>query len=95
MGPMIAICAATSLAALPFEGVVTAHSLLGYPVDDKEDVDDLNPTQCEVTKKQAGFLHEVSVIFWDEYILNDHNITEAVLEHVKMIRGAAVCLPPS
>jgi hypothetical protein len=34
MGLLIAICAATSLAALLFEGAVTAQSLFGYPVDD-------------------------------------------------------------
>ena len=63
-GLLIAICAATSLAALLFEGAVTAHSLFGYPVEDKEDVDDLNPTICEVKKEQADFLHEVSVIIY-------------------------------
>ena len=83
---MIAICAATSLAALSFEGAVAAHSLCGYPVEDKEDVDDLNPTRCEVKKERADFLHEVSVIFWDEYISNDCNLMEAVLEQSKMLR---------
>ena len=48
---LIAICAATSLAALLFEGAVTAHSLFGYPVEDEEDVDDLNPTRCKVMKE--------------------------------------------
>jgi hypothetical protein len=43
-GLLIAICAATSLAALLFEGAVTSHSLFGYPVEDKDNVDDLNPT---------------------------------------------------
>jgi hypothetical protein len=43
-GLLIAICAATSLAALLFEGAVTAHSLFGYPVEGKDYVDDLNPT---------------------------------------------------
>ena len=42
-GSVDLIFAATSLAALLFEGAVTAHSLFGYPVEDKEDVDDLNP----------------------------------------------------
>ncbi len=65
-GLLIALCAATSLATLLFEGAVTAHSLFGYPVEDKEDVDDLNPTRCEVKREQADFLHEVSEIFWDE-----------------------------
>ncbi len=82
---MIAICAATSLPALLFEGAITAHSLFGYPVEDKDDVDDLNPTQCKVKKEQADFLHEVSVIFWDEYISNDCNLMEAVLEQLKTL----------
>jgi hypothetical protein len=81
-GLLIAICAATSLAALLFEGAITAHSLFGYPVEDEEDVDDLNPTRCEVKKERADFLHEVSVIFWDEYISNDCNLMEAVLEQL-------------
>ncbi len=50
-GLLIAIWAATSLAALLFEGAVTAHSLFGYPVKDKKGVDDLNPTRCEVKKE--------------------------------------------
>ncbi len=77
--------AATSLAALSFEGAVTAHSLFGYPVEDKDNVDDLNTTGCKVRKEQADFLHEVSVIFWEEYISNDCNLTEAVLEQLKML----------
>jgi hypothetical protein len=48
IGLSIAICAATSLATLSFDGAVTAHSLFGYPVEDEEDVDDLNPTKCKV-----------------------------------------------
>jgi hypothetical protein len=84
-GLLNAICAATSLAALLFEGAVTAHSLFGYPIEDKKDVDDLNPTRCEIKKEQADFLHEVSVIFWDEYISNDCNVMEAVLEQLKTL----------
>ncbi len=84
-GLLIAICAATSLAALSFEGAVTADSFFGYPVEDKEDIDDLNPTRCDVKKEQADFLHEVLVIFWDEYISNDCNLMEAVLEQLKML----------
>ena len=74
-----------SLAALSFEGAVTAHSLLGYPVEYKDDVDDLNPTRCQVKKESADFLHEVSVIFWDEYISNDCNVMEAVLEQLETL----------
>jgi hypothetical protein len=84
-GLLIAICAATSLATLLFEGAVTAHFLFDYLVEDKEDVDDLNPTRCEVKKEQADFVHEVFVIFWDEYISNDCNLMEAVLEQLKML----------
>jgi hypothetical protein len=82
---LIAICAASSLAALSFEGAVTAHSLFGYPVEDEDDVDDLNPTQYKVKKEQGDFLHEVSVIFWDEYISYDPNLMEAVLEQLKTL----------
>ena len=84
-GLLIAICAATSLAALSFEGAVTAYSLFGYPVEDKDNVDDLHPTGCKVETERAGFLHEVSVIFWDEYISNDCNLMEAVLKQLKML----------
>ena len=86
-GLLIAISAATSLAALSFKGAVTAHSLFGYPVEDEVDIDDLNPTRCKVKKEQADFLHEVSVIFWDEYISNDCNLMEAVLEQLKTLWG--------
>ncbi len=84
-GLLIAICAATSLADLSIEGTVTGHSLFGYPVEDKDDVDDLNPTQYKVKKDQADFLHEVSVIFWDEYISNDCNLMGAELEQLKTL----------
>jgi hypothetical protein len=50
-GLFIAICAPTSLAALSFEGAVTAYSLFGYPVEVKDNVDDLNPSQCKVKKQ--------------------------------------------
>jgi hypothetical protein len=84
-GLLIAIWAATSLTALSFEGAVIAHSIFGYPVEDKDNVDDLNPTWCKVKKEQVDFLNEVSVIFWDEYISNDYNLMEAVLEQLKML----------
>ncbi len=40
---LIAICTATSLAALSFDGTVTAHSLFGYPVEDEEDTRSMRP----------------------------------------------------
>jgi hypothetical protein len=85
-GLLIARCAATSLAALSFEGAVTAHSLFGYSVEDEDDVDDLNPTRYKVKKEQADFLHEVFVIFWDKIISNDCNLMEAILEQLKTLR---------
>jgi hypothetical protein len=60
---LIAICTSTSLADLLFDGTVTAHLLFGYPVDDKEDAIDVNPTQCEIKQEQQDFLHEMSVLF--------------------------------
>jgi hypothetical protein len=84
-GLLIAIYAATSLAVLSFEGAVTSHSLFGYPVEEKDGVDDLNPTRYKVKKKQTDFLHEVSVIFWDDYISNYCNLIEAVLEQLKTL----------
>ncbi len=51
-GLLIAICAAMSLAAFSFEGAVTAHSLFGYPVEDKEDVDDLNQQDVKLRRNK-------------------------------------------
>jgi hypothetical protein len=48
MGLLISICAAATLVALIFKGATTAHSLFGYPVEEEEDVDDQNPTECQM-----------------------------------------------
>jgi len=82
-GLLIAICACTSLAALLFEGATTAHSLFGYPVEDEDDIDDQNLATCNFKKERSEFLHEVSVIFWDEFISNDRILMEAVLKEFK------------
>jgi hypothetical protein len=82
-GILIAICAATSLAALLFEGATTAHSLFGYPVQDETDVDDQNLATCDFNHERSEFLHEVYVFFWDEFINNDRMLFEAVLEEFK------------
>jgi hypothetical protein len=82
-GILIAICAATSLAALLFEGATTAHSLFGYPVQDETDVDDQNLAECDFNHERSEFLHEVYVFFWDEFINNDRMLMEAVLEEFK------------
>jgi hypothetical protein len=80
MGLLISICAATSLAALLFEGATTAHALFGYPVQDEEDINDQNLAECKFNVERKALLHEVTVIFWDEFISNDRIIMEAVIE---------------
>ena len=78
-GMLIAICAATTLAALLYEGGTTAHSLFGYPVVEEEDIDDIHPMDCHFSPDRSEFLREVSVIFWDEIVSNDRALFEAVL----------------
>jgi hypothetical protein len=85
MGLLISICAATSLAALLFKGANTAHALFGYPVEDKADIDDQNLAECKFNVECKALLHEVAVIFWDEFISNDRMIIEAVIESFKTL----------
>ena len=80
---MIAICAATSLAALLYEGATTAHSLFRYPVEDEMDIDDQDLATCDFKQERSDFLFEVSVIFWDEFVSNDCILMEAVLEEFR------------
>jgi hypothetical protein len=40
-------------------------------VEDESNVDYQNVAICEFNKECAEFLHEVSVIFWDEFISNE------------------------
>ncbi len=82
-GILITICAATSLAALSYEGATTAHSLFLYPVEDETDVDDQNLAGCNFSQECCDFLHEISVIFWDEFISNDCILMEIILEEFK------------
>ncbi len=56
-GILISICAATSLAALLFDGATTAHSLFGYPVECETDVDDQNLATCNFKHERSEFLH--------------------------------------
>jgi hypothetical protein len=82
-GLLISICAATSLAALLYEGATTAHSLFRYPVEDETDVDDQDLATCDFKQERSDFLFEVSVIFWDEFVSNDRILMEAVLEEFR------------
>ncbi len=80
-GILISICAATSLAALLFEGATTAHSL--FAVEDETDVYYQNLATCNFKHERSEFLHEVYVFFWDEFINNDRMLMEAVLGEFK------------
>ena len=82
-GLLISICAATSLAALLYEGATMAHSLFRYPVEDETDVDDQDLATCDFKQERSDFLFEVSVIFWDEFVSNDRILMEAVLEEFR------------
>jgi hypothetical protein len=77
------IYTATSLAALSYESATTAHSLFLYPVEDETDVDNQNLVGCNLNQERCDFLYEISVIFWDEFISNDHILMEVVLEEFK------------
>jgi hypothetical protein len=52
-------------------------------VEDEHDIDDQNLPRCNFKKERCDFLHEVSVIFWDEFISNDRILIEAVLDEFK------------
>jgi hypothetical protein len=82
-GLSISICTATSLAAQFFDGATTDHSLLNYPVEEEDDVNNQDCPQCEFNKQRSDFLKEVSVIFWDEFISNDQMLMEAVVQEFK------------
>ncbi len=79
----ITICTQSSLAALIFDGANMAHSLFLYPLEDENYIDDQNLPTCNFNKECCDFLYEVSVIFWDEFISNDHILIEAVLQEFK------------
>jgi hypothetical protein len=82
-GILIALCASTSLAALIFDGALTAHSLFAYPVEDESDINDIDLPMCNFRKERCEFLYQVSVIFWDEFISNDRMLIEAVIDAFK------------
>jgi hypothetical protein len=79
-GILISLCASTSLAALIFDGAVTAHSLFSYPVEDESDIDDVDLPKCNFRKERCDLMYQVSVIFWDEFISSDRMLFEAVIE---------------
>ena len=52
-------------------------------MEDETDVDDQDLATCNFNKERCDYLHEVSVILWDEFISNDCILMEAVLEEFK------------
>jgi len=77
---MIQCCAATTLAALLFEGATTAHSLFRYPVIEEIDKDPEFTPQCNLDGSQRlDLLMETTVIFWYEFPSNDREIFEAAI----------------
>ncbi len=56
-------------------------------MEDEDDIDDQNLPRCNFKKERCDFLHEVSVIFWDEFISNDRILIEAVLDEFKKQDG--------
>ena len=86
-GIMIQVCAATTLAALLFEGAQTAHSLFKYPVVEECDVDMDKMPECKLFETQRlELLMETTVIFWDEFISNDRELFESVLRFFSKYR---------
>ena len=81
---MIQCCAATTLAALLFEGATTAHSLFKYPVIDEADYDPEKIPECQLDNTQRlALLMETVVIFWDEFPSNDREIFEAIIRKLQ------------
>ena len=80
-GILISCCAATTLAALLFEGATTAHSLFKYPVVDELDVDPEFLPECRLPEnsERLELLLQTKVIFWDEFVSNDRALIEAVI----------------
>ena len=52
-------------------------------MEDATDVDDQDLATCDFNQQRCDYLHEVSVIFWDEFISNDRILMKAVLEEFK------------
>ena len=83
-GVMIQCCAATTLAALLFDGAQTAHSLFNYPVVEEADIDPERIPECKLDNTQRlELLMESVVIFWDEFPSNDREIFEAVIRKLE------------
>ena len=81
-GILINCCAATTLAALLFDGATTAHSLFKYPVVEDQDIDAECLPECKLDEnsERLELLKETQVIFWDEFVSNDRALFEAVIK---------------
>ena len=75
---IVAMCAATNLAALAFKHCTTAHSLLGYPVIEDYDINDaMTQVPCKPSKERLELLLATRVIIWEEFFLNHHDMLDA------------------
>ena len=79
---LIAICSATTLAALLFEDATTAHNLFKFPVVEDDDHDDTCRPECNLDKDRMDFLDAVEFIFWDEVFSNNREILESLLRQM-------------
>ena len=82
----IKICAATTLAALLYDGGVTAHNLFKFPVVEDTDKDMDFPSQCmlDSDEDRLELLMHTVVIFWDEFCSNHRELFEAVVHFFQM-----------
>ena len=76
-GKLTKICASTGIAALEYQGGVTAHSLFKIPVqEDACQQDNSDPVVCAVggRTQRAQLLRQCAVIIWDEIaMMSRHN----------------------
>ena len=83
-GKIPVMCTSTNLAALAFENCLTAHSTFGYPVLEDHDVNDaVEQVQCKPTPERLELLLNCSLIIWDEFLQNHHDVLDAAVELVK------------
>lgn len=81
-GKLVAICAATTLAATNYPGAHTAHSLFGYPVvEDDDDLDGDNVIECQLHmpkyEDRREYLQQVAIVFIDEAFSLHSKLMEA------------------
>jgi hypothetical protein len=94
-GELVAISAATTLAATNYPHGNTLHYLIGYPVlEDDEDHDGDNLVQCELqTEKYAQrleYLNAVCILFIDEVFNLDRRVIEEAIRALSQNQSLVV-----